>query len=69
LDFEILVDAYLSTLGSISQTNIKYAICFFIDMKTQDIGQLFNVTQASVRTVKYRIRKKFGKNNIYRLLL
>jgi CBS-domain-containing membrane protein len=68
LDFEILTDAYAAVSGSVSSSNMKYVVCFFIDMDTYDIGQLFGINQTSVRTAKYRIRRKFGKSDVYRLL-
>ncbi|MDR3328073.1 MAG: hypothetical protein LBT04_08155 [Prevotellaceae bacterium] len=68
LDLEILTDAYAAVSGAVSQSNMKYVVCFFIDMNTLDIGQLFGINQTSVRTAKYRIRRKFAKSDVYRLL-
>jgi hypothetical protein len=46
-----------------SAMDVRYLLCFAIDMKTTDIATMFNIEPASVNTVRYRIRKKAGKNS------
>ena len=42
---------------------MKYILCFAADIDTADIALVFNVEPASVRTVRYRIKKKINKEN------
>jgi len=65
IDIETLEQGCLSSEKKISGMDIKYIICFSIEMNVKDISLLFNIDPASVRTARYRIRKKFGKQNTF----
>jgi ribosomal protein L23 len=40
-----------------------------IDEVRKNMSLLFNVEPASIRTVRYRIKKKFGKKNTFNFLM
>ena len=69
LDIDMLEQGYLSADEKISNMEMKYIICFSIDMDVKDISLLFNVEPSSIRTVRYRIKKKFGKKNTFKFLM
>ncbi len=69
LEIEIFEQGYLSAEKKISNMDMKYIICFTIEMDVKDISLLFNIEPASVRTARYRIRKKFGEKNTFRFLI
>ncbi len=55
------LDADFSEISpQMTQMDLKYAICFYIGMEVRDIAAIFNVEPASVYTVRYRMRKKYG---------
>ena len=49
--------------GNLSVSNLKYCICFTIGMTTSEIAECFNIEQASVHMIKYRLKKKFSLRN------
>lgn len=54
--------------NSLTYTDIKYLLCFSIDMSSVDIGLLFHIDVNSVYSVRYRIKKKlkaFGVDWIF----
>jgi len=65
INIEMLGESFLSTEKKISGMDIKYIICFSIEMNIKDISLLFDIDPASVRTARYRIRKKLGKKNAF----
>jgi len=69
LDADALEQSLLTISENISKMDIKYILCFAIDMDVKDMGLLFNVEPASIRSVRYRIKKKFGEKNIFRFLM
>ncbi|MCL2041803.1 MAG: hypothetical protein FWG84_07180 [Bacteroidales bacterium] len=69
LDVEMLERGFLSARDKISNMDMKYIICFAIDMEVQDMSLLFNVEPASIYTVRYRIKKKFGGGGGFRFLI
>jgi len=69
LDVEMLERGFLSARDKISNMDMKYIICFAIDMEVQDMSLLFNVEPASIYTVRYRIKKKFGGGSGFRFLI
>jgi hypothetical protein len=69
LDVDMLEQDYLFANGKLSTMEKKYIICFTIGMDVKDMGILFNVESGSVRTVRYRIKKKFGDENTFKFLL
>lgn len=69
LDVDMLEKGYLSSQEKISKTDMKYIICFAIDMDVKDMSLLFNVEPASIRTVRYRIKKKFGGKNTFTFMI
>ncbi len=69
LDIDMLEQGYLTANEKISTMDMKYIICFAIDMDVKDMSLLFNVEPASIRTVRYRIKKKFGEKNTFKFLM
>ena len=54
------VVALCNTASSpISATNMRYMLCFLINMPVKDISMLFNVDVRSVYSVRYRLRRLF----------
>ncbi|MDL2296786.1 hypothetical protein LJC53_05655 [Bacteroidales bacterium OttesenSCG-928-C03] len=69
LDIDMLEQGYLAAHEKITNMDMKYIICFLIDMNIKDIGLLFNIEPPSVRTVRYRIKKKFGEKDTFKFLI
>ncbi len=69
LEIEIVEQGCLTADKRISNMDMKYIICFSIEMEVKDLSLLFNIEPASVRTARYRIRKKFGEKNTFRFLI
>jgi hypothetical protein len=69
LDTALLESAYRLSQAPLTALDMKYIICFNASLDVRDIGLLFNVTPASVNTVRYRIRKKFAKDDPYRIVI
>jgi hypothetical protein len=38
-------------------------------MEVKDMSTLFNVEPASIRSVRYHIKKKFGEKNTFKFLM
>ena len=68
MNIEIWEQACLTTEKKISSMDMKYIICFSIEMNAKDISILFNVEPASVRTARYRIRKKLENKDTFGFL-
>ena len=69
LDVNMIERGYLTSNEKISNMDIKYIICFAINMEVKDMSLLFNVEPASIRSVRYRIKKKFGEKNTFKFLM
>jgi hypothetical protein len=69
IDTKLLETAYQTSKVKITGMDMKYIICFAADIDVKDISLLFNVEPASVHTVRYRIRKKFAKEDTFRMIL
>ena len=69
LDIDTLEQSFLSAHEKISSMDMKYIICFIINMEVQDISLLFNIDTSSVYTVRYRIKKKFPKENLFKFYI
>jgi len=69
IDAKLLEQAYQSSKAKITGMDMKYIICFSADIDVKDISLLFNVEPASVHTVRYRIKKKFSKEDSFRAVL
>ncbi len=69
LDDALLENAYRNSEGKITPLDMKYIICFNAGMSVRDISILFNIEPASVTTVRYRIRKKFAKEDSFRTII
>lgn len=50
-----------SAKSQLTAMDIKYLICFVAGLKPAQIAEMMNVEPASVYTVKYRLKKKLGK--------
>ena len=68
LDLQLLENAYKNSKVKISPKDVKFIICFAIEMDTNTVSTLFNVKQASVHTMRYRIRKKFAGDDNFRII-
>ena len=66
---ESLLMIYLSCNSKVTPMDLKYLLCFYIDMSVKDISLTFNVEVASIYTVRYRIRKKFKDNLAFQFLM
>jgi hypothetical protein len=69
IDFQPLENAYQASKVKITAMDMKYIICFAADLDAKDISLLFNIEPASVHTVRYRIKKKFAKEDLFRVVL
>jgi len=69
LDVQQLKNATQRSSAKLTAMDMKYIICFAADMNVKDIGLLFDTAPASVRTVRYRIRKKFTEKDIFQEFL
>lgn len=69
LDISFLENIYRSSEGNLTSLDMKYIVCFVAKISVRDISILFNVEQASVNTVRYRIRKKIAQNDPTRLII
>ena len=69
LDVDMLEQGYLTADEKISNMDMKYIICFAIDMEVEDMSLLFNVQPTSIHTVRYRIKKKFKGKNTFKFLM
>lgn len=56
------------TTKLMTQMDLKYALCFYIGMEVRHIAVMFNVENASIYTVRYRMRKKFRDTAAFRFL-
>ena len=66
---EGLIMIFLSCDCKITPMDMKYILCFYIDMMVRDISLTFNVEVASIYTVRCRIRKKFKDNLAFQFLM
>ena len=69
IDSELLETAYQNSKVKITGMDMKYIICFAADIDVKDISLLFNIEPASVHTVRYRIKKKFQKEDSFKMIL
>jgi hypothetical protein len=69
IDTQLLENAYQTSKIKITSMDMKYIICFAADLDTKDISLIFNIEPASVNTVRYRIKKKFSKEDSFRMIL
>jgi len=69
LDIEMIELGYHTANEKISNMDMKYIICFAIDMDVKDMSDIFDVEPTTVRTVRYRIKKKFGNKNTFKFLM
>lgn len=57
-DLALFYRVYQSNNEKITGKDLKFIICFDIDMNVKDISLLFNIEPTSVHTARYRIKKK-----------
>ena len=69
LDVKLLEQAYQTSKTKITGMDMKYIVCFAANIDTKDVSLLFNIEPTSVNTVRYRIRKKFAKEDSFRTIL
>jgi rRNA maturation endonuclease Nob1 len=69
LDMEMLEKGYLATHEKLTNLDMKYIICFAMDMDVNDISLLFNIGSNSIYVIRYRIKRKFGTDNCFKFLM
>jgi hypothetical protein len=69
IDPKLLEQAYRTSEEKVTGMELKYMVCFLAAMDVKDISLIFDVEPASVRTVRYRIRKKFPEKDPFRAIL
>lgn len=69
IDADKLEQAFAFSSNTLTVLDMKYIICFYIDMAVAHISVLFNIDPASVYTVRYRIRKKLRNNGLLDILI
>lgn len=65
----LLQTSHISTLcaqssKAITSTNLRYILCFIINMDVPDIALLFHVDTGSVYSARYRLRKLFAQEPV-----
>lgn len=63
-----LESIFVSASEKLTSMDLKYIVCFFVDIDPKDIALIFNVEQSSVYTVRYRIKKKFKGKTDFKFL-
>ena len=69
MDSKLFENAYQNSKLKITGMDMKYIICFAANIDVKDICLLFHIEPASVHTVRYRIKKKFAKDDTIRIIL
>ena len=69
LDLHLIEEAFRASIERITDLDVKYIICIAAEIDAKDIGLLFNVDPSSVHTMRYRIKKKFAKDDLFRMVL
>lgn len=64
-----LEQQFAASLSAMTQMDLKYILCFYLEFEARDIATIFNVEPASVYTVRYRLRKKFRHNPSFQFLM
>lgn len=62
LQIETISSLFMTLDKPISATNMRYVLCFLLNIDVPIISTLFNVDVRSVYSVRYRLRKMFVKN-------
>lgn len=60
---------FATSISRMTQMDIKYILCFYLEFEARDIATIFSVEPASVYTVRYRLRKKFRDNPSFQFLM
>lgn len=60
---------FSTSISRMTQMDIKYILCFYLEFEARDIATIFSVEPASVYTVRYRLRKKFRDNPSFQFLM
>lgn len=60
---------FATSISQMTQMDVKYILCFYLEFDARDIAAIFNVEPASVYTVRYRLRKKFKENPSFQFLM
>lgn len=60
---------FATSISQMTQMDIKYILCFYLEFEARDIATIFHVEPASVYTVRYRLRKKFRDNPSFQFLM
>lgn len=69
IDLIELERQFATSISQMTQMDVKYILCFYLEFEARDIATIFNVEPASVYTVRYRLRKKFKENPSFQFLM
>jgi len=69
IDAGLFGNLFQASIAEITAQELRYIICFIANMDVKDISLIFNVEIKSVHKTRYRIRKKFVKNDVFRTIL
>lgn len=69
IDLIELERQFATSISQMTQMDVKYILCFYLEFEARDIAAIFNVEPASVYTVRYRLRKKFKENPSFQFLM
>jgi len=69
LDLEMLEKGYLAAHEKLTNLDMKYIICFAMDMDVKDMSLLFNIESNSIYIIRYRIKRKLGNDNSFNFLM
>ena len=69
IDLIELERQFATSIFQMTQMDVKYILCFYLEFEARDIAAIFNVEPASVYTVRYRLRKKFKENPSFQFLM
>ena len=60
VDLNLIVDLCEHASTPLTKGNVMYIFCFVAGIDTQLIARIFNVEPATIYTVRYRLRARFG---------
>jgi tetratricopeptide (TPR) repeat protein len=69
LDMDMLEKGYFAAHEKLTNLDMKYIICFAMDMDVKDMSLLFNIEATSIYIIRYRIKRKFGDKNSFTFLM
>ena len=64
LSYSLVKDLCATSSKPLTATNLRYILCFLINMNVRDTAALFNVDASTVYSVRYRLRKLFRHKGV-----